>query len=250
MTDNLKAIELAIASLNNKLNPNEVMDIAIKFQNFKIDEPRKPFEIGDPFIPLPFQQLLLDHVSNFQLSIILAARQSGITTTLLNHSLDICEEKNKSVHIICANFNNASYKKAIIEKLLSNRCDYPEIRHKNKFQISFENDSNIDFYAAARTRENRSRVATHLIMDEAAYFPHSLCDDLKQMEAMAPNIVIASSAGQKNGFFYESYQNKKYNKLVLPYHCMPGRDIKWKLEMIERIGEAGFAKEYDCEFYD
>jgi len=219
-------------------------------------------ELGEHTIKLrEFQFRLLDHYVNSRHDIVNSGRQSGKTTTscvFLLWSAIFNEHCNIAVL--------ANKQKNAVEILDDIRKAYeglppfmkPGITEYNNTKIEFENGSAI-FGAATSENALRGFSAKILFCDEFAFVPKNIADKFWKSNfpiiGNTGKVILVSTPNGANGLYYDIWQsaNKKdgnypFAPFKVEWWEVPGRDEKFKQDMIASIGMTGWCQEYLCQF--
>lgn len=204
-----------------------------------------------------FQKDLLRFLEANRLSIVLNARQMGITTTtgtaILRQAL---LTPDSVIAIVGASFAGARETLDRIGVMYENLPDHMKVKARiwNKSYVEFENGSKI-IVSSYGSNALKGRSISMLVIQDAAYFAHSLGFDF--WHSISPTLskgarcIIHSSAGDTDGIFYRLFQGAPQNgfeKMVLKWDAHPDRDEAWKQPYVDALGEKRFRGEFECEF--
>jgi phage terminase large subunit-like protein len=208
-----------------------------------------------PFRLYPFQEALAKTLSETkqQRVFIMAARQMGITHLLSGYALHEALEKDNQTILICANtFAMAVELLSRIYYMIDNtKFCAPGIKVKNKLNLELDNGSRI----IARTFSDtsvRGMSLTHAIVDQAAYVSyskeHEFYDYLLTALSRGKLVLASTPPRDLKGRFYEMWIDPTLTaeRMVVPWFAHPHRDQHWADVQKMNLGEAAFAREYDC----
>lgn len=209
----------------------------------------------------PYQVNILRNFQDNRFNILLCGRQQGKTiSSALFLAWYLCFQFDKNVIIVA---NQGETAQEILDKVKSVIFNLPfflqpGLRSENVKAINFDNGCKVRVKATSKT----SGIGTtcHLLYaDEFAHVPENLSGQFYKsifptLSASKISRMIVTST--PNGFnkFWELWQGAEQGRnSFYPYHVQwwetPGRDEKWKLQMIEDIGgEDIFDQEYACKF--
>lgn len=198
---------------------------------------------------------------------ILSSRQSGKTTTnniyLLHYSLF---NEDKKISILA---NKESTAIGILKNVKLAYENLPKFLQQgiskggwNKKTIEFENGTTLTA-GSTSSSAGRSTSANLLLLDEFAFVPDNIADYF--MSSVYPIIVsgntakiiiVSTPAGMNH--FHDIYSNACLPKedprantffpIYVGWRDVPGRDEKWKNNVIRDIGQMRFNQEFDCQF--
>lgn len=210
-----------------------------------------------------YQRKILKSILNNNRVIAMQPRQSGKSTLVVGILLWVATFHADQIIGIAS--NKLSGAKEMIARI---RFAYenlpmwlkPGVVAYNKFDIEFDNDSKI--MAAATTASTfRGRSLTWLYLDEFAFvepriaeeFWASILPALSAGGIDAVRALITSTPNGSEGKFAEIWfgAERKENGFVscrVKNEEVPGRDAKFKKEMLKIMSESKYAQEFDCAF--
>ena len=213
-----------------------------------------------PFVPRPYQRALISSIIENRYTLGCMPRQCGKTIlvsvvilwyTLFteNHSTLIAAHKgDKSRSIL-------SMIKAIFEEL----PDFLKtgVTEYNKGSVYFANGSKITATATSSTSA-RGETANFVLVDEVAFIaPHVSLDFFSAVipvisSGQTSKIVLVSTPRGLN-HFYQLFRAAKdgtsgYNLIEIAWNDVPGRDEKFRQNIIAQFGQEYWDVEFDCKF--
>ena len=132
----------------------------------------------------------------------------------------------------------------------------PGITEYNNTKIEFENGSAI-FGSATSENALRGFSAKILFCDEFAFVPKNIADKFWKSNfpiiGNTGQVILVSTPNGPAGLFYEIWQsaNKKdggypFAPFKVEWWEVPGRDEKFKQDMIASLGTVGWKSEFEC----
>lgn len=192
--------------------------------------------------------------------IVLSGRQTGKTTVSAIYVLwYILFNKDKTVGILG---NKAATAMEIMSRVREAYEDLPiwmqpGLREWNK--TSFETSNGIKVFCSATSASGiRGKSVNLILLDEFSFIPKNLANDF--MASVMPTVssgnttqVLIVSTPSGTNHFYDMWQAAKLGKssympIRVNWWNVPGRDLKWKEQMIADIGLVKFNAEYACQF--
>lgn len=208
-----------------------------------------------PFFLRDYQKELLRTFDNFNPTLVIAARQMGMTLTCLAYALAKMMSEN-SYHVIYATTNLNQAKSAMT------RFDYmydfldhtqkqtPLIR--NKYQTTYRNKSVITFtsYRKLSTMQESGDLIILNMFD--------FCDNQKNIwrevdihrKFSKGKIVALTNAPKSDSYFNDLWNMPSAETCRFPYQLNPSYNQQKVEEMKKTYGEEQFRREYLGEFID
>lgn len=213
---------------------------------------------GQMIIPLfKFQKEMLKAFQENRFNIILSARQIGKSTCACIFILWFAIfNKDKTIAILANKQNTA---KSLIEDIKKAYAELPAwikpgLEEYNALNITFENGTKI--FASATTEDAlRGESVSLLFCDEFAFVPQNIAEAFWKSNfptlSQGGAAILVSTPNGAAGKFYEIYKeaeggNSPFKPFKVNWHEFPGRDEKWKEDMIAAVGKVGFQQEYAC----
>lgn len=208
-----------------------------------------------------FQKKMIQNFIDNRFTISMIARQSGKTTAYAGYIIWYAIFNNHKNIVLLANKIKSA--KGILARIRESYQNIPiwlqqGVIEWNKTSIEFENGSRIEVDATSGSAA-RSGSINILILDEFAFVPNNVADDFFKSvyptitAGIDTKIIIVSTPNGVNMFYRlwtESTQGlNHYKPFTMHWSEVPGRDEKWKNEIIKNMGPDFFAIEYGCEFF-
>lgn len=219
-----------------------------------IDEGLVPFELW------PFQENIVNSVVDNRFTICKMPRQSGKTTTVAAMILwHVLFNENYNVAILA---HKLAQSREILGRIQLAYEHLPKwlqmgVTEWNKGNIELENGSKI-LASATSSSAVRGGSFNLIYLDEFAFVPFNLQESF--FASVFPTISSGSSSkvlitSTPNGLnlFYKLWVDSEngrnqYSRIDVHWSDIPGRDEKWRLEMISNTSEDQFRVEFECEF--
>lgn len=215
---------------------------------------------GQMVIPLfPYQEKMLRAFQKNRFNVVLSARQIGKSTcTCIFILWCALFSENKTIAILA---NKQSTAKSLIEDIKKAYVELPiwlkpgPVEY-NALNMTFENGTKV--FASATTEDAlRGESVSLLFCDEFAFVPQNIADAFWKSNfptlSQGGAAILVSTPNGAAGKFYEIYKEAETGKspfvpLKVNWDEYPGRDEKWKEDMIVAVGKLGFLQEYCCSF--
>ncbi len=201
------------------------------------------------FNPFDYQQKLL--LDNSKRICAVMGRQTGKSTTIAA----------KAIHYVLIN----PYSRALVvsptlrqslllfEKILSfSEHIRSMIRSRNRSRIDLKNGSSIIALPCGSGSTIRGYTATLLILDEAAFIPEHIINNvfLPMISTTNGSIWMISTPYSKEHPFYRAYNSSEWSVYKVPSSSNPLIKQSFLDEQRRFIGELAFMQEYSAEFID
>lgn len=213
------------------------------------------------------QKQMLQHLVDNNRSIVLAARQTGKTTTYTVFCLWLTTLFTEKKVMICANKLQTAIE--IMDRL---RRAYeqlpfwikPGILTYNKGEIKFANMSSIMAFSTSSSGA-RGQSGNVIIIDEMAFIPKNIIDDF--FASVMPVIsssknskaIVVSTPNGASGLYYDLWKqanskDKSANKdgwtpfRINWWETGGIRDERWKAQQIATVGIDRWRQEFECDF--
>ena len=132
----------------------------------------------------------------------------------------------------------------------------PGIKEYNNLNIVFDNGTKI--FASATTEDClRGETVSLLFCDEFSFLPQNVATKFWNSNfptiSQGGQVILVSTPNGAAGLFYEIYKEAEagtssFKPFKVNWWEFPGRDEKWKADMISAIGKVAFNAEYGCSF--
>lgn len=219
-----------------------------------IDHGLQPFEMWD------FQERMLRDFHNYRFNICKLPRQVGKSTTVVAYLLHhMIFNDNSNIAILS---NKASSSRDILQRFQTAYENLPKwLQHGilswNKGSLELENKSRI-FAESTSASSVRGRTYNLIFLDEFAFVPNQLADSFFNsvyptiISGDSSKVIIVSTPLGMNHFYRLWTKAKKgenqYNPIEIKWNDVPGRDEKFKLDVIANSGLQQWNQEFCCEF--
>lgn len=256
---------LRAPGINQSWTAEEILEYK-KCQDDPIYFIRKYVKIVDidkgivPFDLWSFQEKLIEDIHNNRFTIGLWPRQVGKSTTIAAYMLHfVLFNSNKTCAILAHKAAGANEILGRIQNAYELLPTWLQmgVLDWNKGSFVLENKSKI-IASATSSSAIRGTSISFLLLDEFAFVPRNIADDF--FRSVYP--TISSGTQSKIAIISTPYGMNHYYKLwneavngdngYKPnrafWHQVPGRDKKWKDEVIKNTSEESFNQEFDCEF--
>lgn len=217
--------------------------------------------IDKGLVPLnlrPYQKNIIESVHNNRHSVILSGRQSGKTITISSYILwYVFFNADKTVAILA---NKGAVAREILSKIVTAYKTIPFFLQPgattfNKGSIELGNNSRI-IASSTSSSSIRGFMCNLLYLDEFAFVEGAdefFTSTFPVVSSGTSSKVIISSTPRGLNLFYRIYKDatEKRNEffpIEVHWSDVPGRDDKWKEQMISTLTESGFRQEYGNEF--
>lgn len=222
-----------------------------------------------PFRLRPYQRRMVRTVIGNRFSITKCPRQAGKSTTILAILLWLVNFRDEYSIGIFANKAKTAIK--LLDDLKKMHMRLPKwlqqgVVEWNKTNIELENGSKVLAFSTT-SDSGRSNSFNFVLLDEFAHVRSEAADAF--LEAVYPTISSGANTqmaivSTPNGFntyykLWEGANNPKdstdpqlqwngYAPFSIAWNDVPGRDEKWRLETIARIGMEKWKQEFECHF--
>ena len=217
----------------------------------------------------PFQEELLDIFQRKNRTVILKARQMGISTVTAGYvTWKIIFEANQSVVIVATDRETARELMDKVKKILLELPDWLkdvlDIRKwvkNNDREIVLRNESKI-VAAAKGVDAVRGKAINLLVIDEAAFIANSdkVWTTAQPTLSTGGDCIVLSTPNGVGGWFYDTYQGaalgpqhpdgNNFEPYELLWDKHPDRDESWYDETMKSLNNdtKKFAQEFGCSF--
>jgi hypothetical protein len=206
-----------------------------------------------------YQNRILDGFQNNKFNILLAARQSGKTSSAAIYILWFALfNKDKTIAILANKAETAKSILAEIKFAYEHLPPYlkPGVLEYNTFSVVFENGCKI-FAKATSADALRGESISLLFCDEFAFVPQNIADDFwtanyPTLSTGGSCIIVSTPNGTAN-LFYKHWKDaidkrNTFNPMRIDWWEVPGRDEKWKDEQVRNLGKIKFNQEFGNQF--
>jgi len=206
----------------------------------------------------PFQEKVLKLFQDNPYSMVLKARQLGISTLVAGFSLWLMIfHKDKNILCIATKQETAKNMVTKVKFIYENLPSWLKIEaaENNKLNLRLSNGSQIKATSAA-SDAGRSEAVSLLIIDEAAFIENigEIWASAQQTLATGGGCIALSTPYGTGNWFHQTWvraENKENDFLPirLPWMVHPERDQAWRDRQDELLGDPRLAaQECDCDF--
>ena len=206
----------------------------------------------------PFQEKVLKLFQDNPYSMVLKARQLGISTLVAGFSLWLMTfHKDKNILCIATKQDTAKNMVTKVKFMYENLPSWLKIdtSENNKLNLRLKNGSQIKATSAA-SDAGRSEAVSLLIIDEAAFIENigEIWASAQQTLATGGGCIALSTPYGTGNWFHQTWvraENKENDFLPirLPWFVHPERDQAWRDRQDELLGDPRMAaQECDCDF--
>jgi hypothetical protein len=237
-----------------KCSKNPVYFIRSYVKIVNVDKGFVPFQLWD------FQEEIVDKADQNRFVICKLPRQVGKTTTIAAYILhSILFNENYSVAILA---HKAEQAREILGRIQLAYEALPKWMQQgiikwNEGSVELENGSKI---VASSTASSAIRGTSQnlVYLDEFAFVPSHIQEEF--FASVYPTItsgkttkVLITSTPKGLNLFYKLWKDSEegrndYVRVEVHWSQVPGRDDKWKQEVIRNTSEEQFREEFECEF--
>ena len=210
------------------------------------------------FALFPFQEKVLKLFQDNPYSIVLKARQLGISTLVAGFSLWLMIfHKDKNILCIATKQETAKNMVTKVKFMYENLPSWLKVdaSENNKLNLRLKNGSQIKATSAA-SDAGRSEAVSLLLIDEAAFIENigEIWASAQQTLATGGGCIALSTPYGTGNWFHQTWvraENKENDFLPirLPWFVHPERDEVWRKRQDELLGDPRMAaQECDCDF--
>jgi len=210
------------------------------------------------FALFPFQEKVLKLFQDNPYSMILKARQLGLTTLVSAYSLWLMLfHKDKNILCVATKQETAKNMVTKVKFMFSNLPSWLKIDadENNKLNLRLKNGSQIKATSAA-SDAGRSEAVSLLMVDEAAFIDNigEIWASAQQTLATGGGCIVLSTPYGTGNWFHQTWvraENREndFIPIKLPWFVHPERDQAWRDRQDELLGDPRMAaQECDCDF--
>jgi len=210
------------------------------------------------FALFPFQEKVLNLFQENPYSMVLKARQLGISTLVAGFSLWLMIfHKDKNILCIATKQDTAKNMVTKVKFMYENLPSWLKIDadENNKLNLRLKNGSQIKATSAA-SDAGRSEAVSLLLIDEAAFIENigEIWASAQQTLATGGGCIALSTPYGTGNWFHQTWvraENKEndFLPIKLPWFVHPERDEAWRARQDELLGDPRMAaQECDCDF--
>jgi len=212
------------------------------------------------FIMYDFQRELIKILHSKKRIIGKCPRQVGKTITVAAYFCHYVIFNNNKVAAILGNKDKTAREILYRVKIMFENLPHwlkPGVEEWNKSSVEFENGSRL-ITAATSSSAIRGMAINMMLLDEFAFISPGVFEDFIQSvyptisSSKKAKIIMISTPWGLNHFykFWTEAKNGKngFTHFGINWDDVPGRDEKWRQEMIAEIGIERFRQEFNSEF--
>jgi len=221
----------------------------------KISHPQKgPI----PFRMYPFQEDVVKDFQDHRFSVILKARQLGLSTVVAGYiAWLMLFHRDKNVLVLATKLLSASNLVKKVKYIIKSVPSWlmiatVTIDNRNSFELS--NGSQIKSSATSGDA-GRSEALSLLVLDEAAFIEgmQELWTGLYPSMASGGRCIAISTPNGVGNWFHQTYMDaetatNEFNAIKLHWSVHPDRDQTWFEKETKNMGKREIAQEYECSF--
>ena len=211
-----------------------------------------------PFKTYPYQDDLLNDYNDFRFTVILKARQLGISTITAAYCVWLMLfHRDKNVLVIATKFATAANLVKKVKAIMKNLPPWLQVATISiDNRTSFELSNGSQIKAASTSGDaGRSEALSLLVIDEAAHV-----DGLKELwTGLYPTLstggrcIALSTPNGVGNWFHKTYvdaDNKEndFHPVCLPWDVHPERNHEWFEKETKNMSRRQIAQELECNF--
>tara|TARA_Y100001938_G_scaffold135784_1_gene197853 strand:+ start:3340 stop:4920 length:1581 start_codon:yes stop_codon:yes gene_type:complete len=210
-----------------------------------------PFQLWD------FQEKTLEDIKDNRLSVILKARQLGISTLTAGYSLWMMTfHQDKNILVIATKQDTA---KNLVTKVRVMHANLPSWLKQNcvednKLSLRYKNGSQIKAVASSE-EAGRSEALSLLVLDEAAFIEKidTIWAAASQTLSTGGQCIALSTPNGVGNWFHRTWMDAEdgingWNFIKLHWTIHPERGEEWRSKQDLLLGPSLAAQECDCSF--
>lgn len=211
-----------------------------------------------PFKTYDYQDDLLDDFNDYRFTVILKARQLGISTIVAAYvSWMLLFHRDKNVLVVATKLSTAANLVRKVKGIIKHLPDWLriasiDIDNKNSFELS--NGSQVKASSTSGDA-GRSEALSLLVIDEAAHIENltELWTGLYPTISTGGRCISLSTPNGVGDWFHETYikaeagQNEFF-PIKLNWDVHPDRDPEWFETETRNMSKRQIAQEYECNF--
>jgi len=211
-----------------------------------------------PFKTYDFQSDLLDDFNDYRFTVILKARQLGISTVTAGYVVWLMMfHRNKNVLVVATKYNTAAN---LVKKVKAIIKDLPtwiqmatvSVDNRNSFELS--NGSQIKA-SSTSADAGRSEALSLLVVDEAAHVEglDELWTGLYPTLSTGGRCIVLSTPNGVGNWFHQTYMDaihslNDFRSVRLTWDAHPDRDEEWFEKETRNMSRRQIAQELECNF--
>ncbi len=211
-----------------------------------------------PFNTYDFQTDLLRSFNNHRFTVILKARQLGISTISAAYIVWLMMfHRDKNILVIATKFGTASNLVKKVKSIIKNLPKWLQISPisvDNRTSFELSNGSQIKA-SSTSADAGRSEALSLLVVDEAAHVDglDELWTGLYPTLSTGGRCIALSTPNGVGNWFHQTYIDAEENKndffpVKLPWEVHPDRDQQWFEKETKNMSRRQIAQELECNF--
>jgi len=211
-----------------------------------------------PFKTYPYQTELLADFNDYRFTVILKARQLGISTIAAAYIVWMMMfHRDKNILVMATKFKTASNLVKKVKAILKNLPPWlviAEISIDNRASFELSNGSQIQA-ASTSGDAGRSEALSLLVIDEAAHIDNldELWAGLYPTISTGGRVIALSTPNGVGNWFHKTYTeategNNDFHPLELLWDIHPERDEEWFQKETRNMSRREIAQELECNF--
>jgi hypothetical protein len=217
-----------------------------------------PIEGTIPFRTYDYQSDLLARFNDERFSIILKARQLGISTVVAGYvTWMMLFHRDKNVIVMATKFSTAANLVKKVKSLVKSVPKWMQISTisvDNRTSFELSNGSQIKATSTSADA-GRSEALSLLVLDEAAHIQglDELWTGLYPTLSTGGRCIALSTPNGVGNWFHQTYVdadegNNDFSPTRLPWDVHPDRDIEWFKKETKNMSQRQIAQELECNF--
>ena len=211
-----------------------------------------------PFRTYDFQQGLIEDFNDYRFTVILKARQLGISTiTAAYIAWMMMFHRDKNVLVIATKFGTAANLVKKVKHMIRNLPEWIQIANvtiDNRASFELSNGSQIKA-SSTSADAGRSEALSLLVIDEAAHVEglEDLWTGLYPTLSTGGRCIALSTPNGVGNWFHQTYIDAEQSKndfhhIILPWDVHPDRDAEWFEKETKNMSRRQIAQELECNF--
>ena len=211
-----------------------------------------------PFNTYPYQDELLNEFNDYRFTVILKARQLGISTITAAYIVWMMMfYRDKNVLVIATKFQTAANLVKKVKSIMQNVPPWlriADIKIDNRTSFVLTNGSEVKA-ASTSGDAGRSEALSLLVIDEAAHVEglEDLWTGLYPTLSTGGRCIALSTPNGVGNWFHKTYVEAEQNvndfrPIILPWDVHPERDQTWFEKETRNMSRRQIAQELECNF--
>jgi len=211
-----------------------------------------------PFKTFDYQDELLEDFNDHRFTVILKARQLGISTIVAAYVVWLMLfHRDKNILVMATKFSTAANLVKKVKMIMRNLPDWIRIANisiDNRTSFELSNGSQIKATSTSGDA-GRSEALSLLVIDEAAHVDglDKLWTGLYPTLSTGGRCIALSTPNGVGNWFHKTYveaeqEENKFKPICLPWNVHPERDQAWFEEETKNMSRRQIAQELECNF--